>query len=122
MNIFFNKKHPLILVLIIVLFSLLSCNPCTNSESPEVAFSDGNFENAIKYFQMSIEIYNELNNPIKVAMAIEWIGSAFERQGHFREALEKYQEALRLKKQYWHATEVERTENNIARVKAKLGR
>ena len=48
MNIFFNKKHPLILVLIIVLFSLLSCNPCTNSESPEVAFSDGNFENAIR--------------------------------------------------------------------------
>jgi hypothetical protein len=41
-----------------------------------------------------------LNDPAKVAIALETIGYAFEQRDHFSQAREKYQEALRLFKQY----------------------
>ena len=81
----------------------------------------GQFEAAMNFFQRAIAIYYELNDPVKVAIVLERIGITFEQQGHFSEALEKYQEALRLKKQYAVPPEsIARTENNIARVKGKM--
>jgi tetratricopeptide (TPR) repeat protein len=64
--------------------------------------------------------YYEQQNPAKVAIVLEWIGITFEQQGHFSEALEKYQEALRLFKQYSNESNWSRTERNIARVKGKM--
>jgi hypothetical protein len=74
----------------------------------------------MEFLQKSLEIWFMQQNPAKVAIVLEFIGLAFEKQAHFSEAFEKYQEALRLSKQYSHEGEWSRIENHIARVKGKM--
>ena len=89
-------------------------------ESGKLLRDSGQYEVAIQFFQRSIDIYMELQDPVKVAIALETIGVAFEQKSHFAEALEKYQEALRLAKKYSSPQHIATVENHIARMQAKI--
>jgi hypothetical protein len=65
---------------------------------------------------MALEINNELNDPIKVAMDLDTIGFTFEQQGHF--SGRKYQEARSLFKNMV-GRYLPIVENHIARVKGE---
>lgn len=94
----------------------------TLMETGKMLLAIVNYDEAIKYFNRTIEIDYELNNPVNAAISLETIGITFEQQRHFQEALEKYQEALQLAKQYSSPQYITTVENHIARVKLKLGR
>ena len=90
-------------------------------EMGKILMFNDQFDPANKLFHQAIQIYYEQQNPAKVAITLETIGYAFEQQGHFAEALEKYQEALRLARQYSSPQHIATVENHIARVQGKMG-
>ena len=71
-------------------------------------------------YQKALNIYRKLGDPVKVAILLESIGAVFEEQGHFQEALIKYQEALQLFQQYGSPQNITHTERNITEVKGKM--
>jgi len=75
---------------------------------------------AIAATTKALEIVTRLGNPSKVAIGLEQLGAIHEHQGHYAAALEKYQQALELFKQYASSQYVAHTEQHIARVQAKL--
>jgi len=75
---------------------------------------------AVTAFNEALDIYRRQGNPIKAAMIIDFLGSVHEMQGEYPAALAKYQEALALMQQYSSPQNVAITENDIARVRAKM--
>jgi ATP/maltotriose-dependent transcriptional regulator MalT len=55
-----------------------------------------------------------------MGIGLELLGSVHERQGQYAAALEKYQQALELLRQYGSPQQQAVVENDIARVQAKL--
>lgn len=90
-------------------------------EMGKLLMNAGHHAEALQFLQRGMAINIELQDYVKAAIKLEKIGIVFERQGHFAEALEKYGEALRLKKQFHNQQGIAITENNIARVRGKMG-
>ena len=79
----------------------------------------GQYKEAVAAFNEHIETQRRLENPTKLGIGLEWMGSVHERQGEYRAALEKYRQALALFQKYTpHDTGI--TERNIARVEKLL--
>jgi tetratricopeptide (TPR) repeat protein len=80
----------------------------------------GQMREAIAAFTDYMETQRRLSNPTKLGIGLEWLGIVHERQGQYPAALEKYEEALALFRQYTpHDTGI--TERNIAGVRGKMG-
>ena len=56
----------------------------------------GQMREAIAAFTEVLEISQRLDNPVKVGIALEMLGTIHERQGQPEAALEKYEQALAL--------------------------
>lgn len=80
----------------------------------------GQWREAVTALREALEIFRRQGNPAKAAIAIEALGVIHEDQGEYPAALAKYQEALALKQKYMAPQNVALTENNIARVRAKM--
>ena len=83
-------------------------------------FDTRRVKEALACLQRALNIYRELGEPIKVAITLEAIGAIFEEQGHYQEALIKYQEALQLFQRYSSPQDIADTERNIAIAKKLL--
>lgn len=56
----------------------------------ELETNQGNFNDAVAYFQESIEIYEEFNSPVHIALAERRLGKAFQDIGHTEQAYDYY--------------------------------
>ena len=64
--------------------------------------------------------YERLGRPDKIGITLEMLGSVHERQGEYKDALEKYQQAVDVLRQYGSPQEQAKIEHHIARVQDKL--
>ena len=92
----------------------------TLNELGKLLLDAGQMNEAITAFNEALATYRKTNNP-KMALSLEFLGSVHEWQGQYAAALSKYREALALKQKYASPQGIAITENNIARVQAKLG-
>lgn len=88
-------------------------------ELGKLLLDDGEINEAIAAFNEALEIDRRLGRPTEVAIDLEFLGMVHERQGEYKAALAKFQEALALFRRY-APHDMTFTENNIARVQAKL--
>ena len=70
--------------------------PDTLGELGKLLRDAGQMNEAINAFNEALAIYRKIGDPVKSAIAIEFLGSVHERQGQYAAALAKYQEALAL--------------------------
>jgi len=80
----------------------------------------GQMRKAIAAFKECLEIHRRHGDP-KMGIDLEMLGTIHERQGEHAAALEKYQQALRIFQQVGMANEARITQQDIARVREKLG-
>lgn len=92
----------------------------TLAELGTLLLDAGQMNDAIAAFNEVLAIFQRTNNPAKMGGALELLGSVHGRQGHFAAALEKYEQAVALYKQYAPA-EVERCQRNIDIIRGKVG-
>lgn len=92
----------------------------TLGELGKILQAAGQMAEAIAYTSEALAIVTKMNDPAKMAIGLEQLGSIHERQGQYAAALAKYQEALALFQQY-APHDLAITQNNIARVQAKMG-
>ena len=76
-------------------------------------------DEAIAAFNEALATYRKLGGPVNTGIAIDMLGTVHERQGQYAAALAKYREALVLFQKYT-PHDVAITENNVARVQAKM--
>lgn len=76
---------------------------------------------AIAAFTECIDIHRRLNNPAKLGIDLEMLGRIHELQEEYEAALEKYEKALASARKYTSPQEVAIIEQDIARVRGKLG-
>jgi tetratricopeptide (TPR) repeat protein len=80
----------------------------------------GQMWEAIAAFTEFAETHRRLGNPVKVGIGLEFLGAVHERQGQYPAALEKYEQALALYRQY-APPEIDRCKRNIALLRGKMG-
>jgi tetratricopeptide (TPR) repeat protein len=78
------------------------------------------YREAIAAITEGLEIRQGLGLAAKVGISLGFLGIVHERQGQYAAALEKYQQALQLFRQYGSPQDVAIAENRIAGVQAKL--
>jgi len=92
----------------------------TLSELGKLLRDAGMYREAIAAIAEGLEIRQRLGLVTEVGISLEHLGTLHEVQGEHAAALEKYQQALELFKQYASPQYVADTERNIARVQAKM--
>jgi tetratricopeptide (TPR) repeat protein len=80
----------------------------------------GMIREAIAAFNEALEIFQRQGDP-KMGITLSLMGDVHEQQGEYAAALEKYQQALSIFQQVGMAREVQIAQQDIARVRAKLG-
>ena len=80
----------------------------------------GQLGEAVDAFNEAFEIYQRLGNPQKIGITLRMLGEIHERQEQYSAALEKYEQALALYRQYYPPY-VPIAERAIARVRSKMG-
>ncbi len=81
----------------------------------------GTMREAFAAFNESLEIRQRLGDP-KMGISLENLGLVHELQGEYVPALEKYQQALSIFQQVGMANEARITQQDITRVKGKMGK
>jgi tetratricopeptide (TPR) repeat protein len=82
----------------------------------------GQMREAIAAFTEALEIAQKLGDPVSMGIVLEFLGSVHERQDQYAPALEKYQQALELARKYMSPQDAVIIEDDIARVRGKMGR
>jgi tetratricopeptide (TPR) repeat protein len=80
----------------------------------------GQMHEAIAAFTEVLDIFTRMENPEKVGITLDMLGHMHELQGQYAAALEKYQQALELARQFSSPKDVAIVEGHVARVQAKL--
>jgi tetratricopeptide (TPR) repeat protein len=93
----------------------------TVGELGKLLMEAGQLREAIVALTEFTETQRRLGNPAKMGIGLELLGSVHERQEQYAAALEKYEQALELARQYSSPQDVAIVENHIARVRGKLG-
>jgi tetratricopeptide (TPR) repeat protein len=89
-------------------------------EIGKLLMATGRMAEAIAAFNEDLETQRQLNNPAKMGIVLEFLGSVHERQEQYAAALEKYEQARQLYVQYWPPG-LRLIEQSIARVRGKMG-
>lgn len=76
---------------------------------------------AIAAFTEALDISQRLNNLVDVGITLDLLGSVHERQGQHAATLEKFEQALQLFRQYGSPQQIAVEEQQIARVRTKMG-
>ncbi len=93
----------------------------TLGELGKLLMDAGQMREAIAAFTECAGIYRDTNNPTKLGITLEFLGSVHERQDQYAAALEKYQQALNILERVGAAPEAENNRRHIARVRGKMG-
>jgi len=82
----------------------------------------GDREKAVRYLEEALARYRALNAPVGVAFAVANLAALYEHAGHYEAAIDGYQQAIALAREYNHLELVVGNLMNYAGVLATMGR
>ena len=82
---------------------------------------NGNYDEALKYFQSSIKIYEVTDNKGRLADCYNSIGNVYIRKGDYSIAIENYQKSLKIAEQIENSQKISKCLNNIGVIYQCMG-
>jgi CHAT domain-containing protein/Tfp pilus assembly protein PilF len=126
----FDMRRGLVCILVLLALSLGFLNTALGQSKEEAirlnkqgmeAYKYGRYQEALKYFNRSLEICRELNIPIGIATSLNNIGGVYKSLGQHEKALSYYEGALKIDRELNISQEIATDLNNIGAVYYSLG-